>query len=116
MRHGAWLALIALAVNLTLSFGHVHPPVGRDLGKGLQIAAISLADHGGGPGHSDGGQADQVCAICLATAAIANGLAATAPILIVRLSPIVVEPAASAVDFALDTHRASFESRGPPNV
>jgi hypothetical protein len=39
IRQGTWLALIALAINLGLSFGHVHAIDGKISGRGIATVA-----------------------------------------------------------------------------
>src|SRR5450631_1771797 len=83
IRQGSWLALIALAVNLGLSFGHIHAIDGKDSGKGLAVVAASIASPGDGhnQGGSDDRHADYLCPICMAATAMASALASTPPAL-----------------------------------
>jgi hypothetical protein len=60
VRHGSWLALIALAVNVALSFGHIHGIGGRRSEHGLIVAAIA-PDSRHTPDSSDDGKADNLC-------------------------------------------------------
>src|ERR1700737_4949539 len=81
LRQGSWLALIALAMNLGLSFGHIHAIDGRVSERGIATVAASIAlpDHGHKQGHPNHGDADDLCPICIAATAMASALAATAP-------------------------------------
>ncbi len=61
-RRGAWAALFALALQIVLAFGHMHPLVA---GPGPFTAAV--ADLPAHPGAKNPGDAAQdVCAICVA--------------------------------------------------
>jgi hypothetical protein len=115
-RIGAWAALFALAVQITLSFGHVH------LGK---IAPSRLPAHanqwqaadGNAPSRpSHGSDADDFCAICATIAMVASSvLPESAPL----VAPIA-QPHAWTHDFAsaLPTRPAHFlfQARAPPFV
>lgn len=61
-RRGGWAALFALAVQLVLSFGHMHP-------LPTTSAPVLTAAVGGGPLQSGGGDpgdaASDICAICV---------------------------------------------------
>ncbi len=115
VRHGSWLALVALVVNFALSFGHIHAIAGES-SPGVIVAALGAAEHGNtngsNKGHSD--QADYLCPICIATNAIANGVAATPPVIPLQLTATVVDRTIEPVRFAVALPRAAFQSRGPP--
>jgi hypothetical protein len=113
VRHGAWLALVAIAINLALSFGHVHV-AGQVSDRGLIAAALGVSDHGKAPGHSDDPQADYLCPICIASSAIANALASALPVLPLQLDATVVDRPIVPVRIAVTLPRAAFQSRGPP--
>lgn len=113
MRHGSWLALVAIAVNLVLSFGHVHV-AGRASDRNLIVAALGASDHAKAPGHSDDPQADYLCPICIASSAIANALASAPPAIPLQLNATVVDRPTAPVRLAVSFPRAAFQSRGPP--
>jgi hypothetical protein len=66
-RRGSWLALVALAVNISLSFGHIHAIDGRGLHhrSASEIAAAVSPDDGQTLGHHDGDRVDLLCPICM---------------------------------------------------
>jgi hypothetical protein len=117
IRQGSWAALFALAINLALSFGHVHAIDGngqKNHSGGLVSALLSHnADHGQGEPGSD--SLPDLCPICVAIAAIATGLGPTSP-------PVVpVDFAAATIDYTAEhavsiggSRWAAFQSRGPP--
>src|ERR1700761_6969208 len=78
--NGAWLALLALAINVGLSFGHVHA---FDAKVPLQgsLAALTASDGNQKPNHPADTQADFLCPICMAASAMANAVAAAPPVL-----------------------------------
>jgi hypothetical protein len=114
IRQGSWLALVALAINFVLSFGHIHVPGHHNSENGLIVAALGLSDHGKAQGQSDDGKSDYLCPICIATSAIANGLASAPPAIPLQLGETVVDRPIEAVRFVVALPRAPFQSRGPP--
>ena len=116
IRRGSWLALIALAVNLGLSFGHNHLIDGKRAGHGLASLAATVASTDGGQtqGHHDDSHADDLCAICMAATAMGNVVASTPP-------PLPQQFAKASIDRTIESDlavpkppRAAFQSRGPP--
>jgi hypothetical protein len=117
VRRGSWLALLALAMNFAVAFGHVHAPGGSGSERGsVAVAATTTAsaDRDQSQHHPADGQADYLCPICMAAAAIGSALAPTPPALPVAFT-------VSAVDRAIEQDlgmvwppRAAFRSRGPP--
>ncbi len=107
-RHRAfagWLALFALCLQLTLSFGHVHrgPTAAID-----QASNITAPD----PGPQD--RADDLCAICVLGRLLATALASASPSVTppVALRAALVPPPPAEV-FA-PPQCAAFRSRAPP--
>jgi hypothetical protein len=113
IRHGSWLALVAIAINLAFSFGHIHA-VSAHGSDGVIAAVLDATDHGKAPGHSDDPQADYLCPICIASSAIANAMAASPPVIPLQLTATVVDRTIPPVRFAIALPRAPFQSRGPP--
>ncbi len=113
VRHGSWLALVAIAINLALSFGHIHV-AGQVSDRGLIAAVLGASDHGQTPSHPDSPLADDLCPICLASSAIANAIASTPPTLPLQLDATVVDRPIALVRVAVTQPRAAFQSRGPP--
>ena len=115
MRQGSWLALLALVINLGLSFGHFHATGGRHAGSGLISLTVAASsdtdrthDHPGDTG------ADYLCPICTAISAMANALASTPPVLPVEFAGLGLDrPIEPPLAFA-ERSTAAFQSRGPP--
>jgi DUF2946 family protein len=112
IRQGSWAALIALVINLALSFGHVHAIDGTGRHSGALVAAVAAgADQKQDPADD---HADDLCPICLATAAIANAFAPAPPVVRVEF---VIGTIAHGIEQAfaiVEPRRAAFQSRGPP--
>jgi hypothetical protein len=114
-RHGSWLALAALVINLTLAFGHVHGFAGTAPERsGVLIAAIAGTDGGENRHSPSDSHPDYLCPICMATAVMGNGLAPTPPVLPVEFADARIDRPIDHFRFLLQPPRAAFESRGPP--
>jgi uncharacterized membrane protein len=115
IRSGAYLALFALAVQIVISFGHVHwghlglPPFAA-LEQTL-AATPAAADRIGADHHS---APDDYCALCAGIALLATGAPALPPVLFV---PTPVSRVSYSRAFATSTWfpaEPSFEARAPP--
>src|SRR5262249_33006507 len=103
-------ALIALALNLAMSFAHLHVVGGQE--RDALVAAVSSSDRGQ-TGHEGGGLAD-LCPICLATMAIANAVASTPPGLPHPVAQVLTDRTIETVFAFFESPRAAFRSRAPP--
>jgi hypothetical protein len=119
IRQGTSFALLALAINLTLSFGHIHLDGlnlkglrGGETTAGILLSAISHRDTT--PAGKHDGHPDDLCPICMAQAALGTGLAAAAPVLPVDLATVALDPAFATEQAIPQRPRAGFRSRGPP--
>jgi hypothetical protein len=119
LRQGSWLALLALTINLALSFGHVHA-IAKSAGSDRITLAASGISHvgtsvpGQAPGHDNDGQADDLCPICMAAHAIGNAVATTPPALPVRFATAQVVLERATLSGRAELKRAAFQSRAPP--
>jgi hypothetical protein len=116
IRQGSWLALIALAINLGLSFGHFHAINGKVSGHWIASVAASVAtpDDSQKQGAPDDSHADYLCPICMAATAMANGLASTPPALPLEFANVSVDRTIERILVLVEPPRAAFQSRGPP--
>lgn len=116
IRQGAWTALIALAINVALSFGHVHALDGEGRGahSGVLLTAVGSSEAGQNQGHPEDGQADYLCPICVAAAAMATALASTPPAVSVALIAATIDRPLDRALAVVTPQRAAFQSRGPP--
>jgi hypothetical protein len=116
IRQSTWLALIALAINLGLSFGHFHAIDGKASGRGIAAVAASIAspDDGRNQDHPNDGRADYLCPICMAASAVASALASTPPALPLEFDNVTIDHAIVLVFALVEPPPAAFQSRGPP--
>lgn len=113
---GSWLALIALVINLSLSFGHIHSFDGRAVSAGPLAKLVSAATHDerGQPAHPADDRADALCPICMASSSIATALLSIPPTLAVDFAVSATGPPATRSVFRIERPRVAFQSRGPP--
>lgn len=116
IRRGSWLALVALVINLGLSFGHVHGIDASRLGQlsASPMTSVASPDDSGTQGHHDKDQADLLCPICMAAGAMGHALAAPPPTLPLALLESPIDLAIEPVLAVPQSPRAAFQSRGPP--
>jgi S1-C subfamily serine protease len=112
LKQGSWLALIALAINLGLSFGHFHAIDGEVSGGGIATVAASIASPD--QGHPDHGHADYLCPICMAATAMASALVSAPPALPLEFADVTIDRAIPPVFARVEPPPAAFQSRGPP--
>jgi hypothetical protein len=116
IRQSTWLALIALAINLGLSFGHVHVIEGNASDRAIAATAASIAspDDGQKRGHSHDGFADYLCPICMAAGAMAKALASAPPALPLERVNVIIDRKIEHVFALVELSRGAFQARGPP--
>ena len=106
------LALFALALQLALSFGHVH---GTTAAHAAQVTAIAdSGERAAAPQPDTGDHGDDYCAICAVLTLLTGAQAASAPVF---APPAVI--ASAEIAFAqeaprLGSQHAAFRSRAPP--
>ena len=112
------LALFALAVQMAVSFGHVHLD---DLSLSPRTWAghpqfTSTAVHApGGPADQDRHPApDDYCPICASIALVGTGLPALPPVLIAPASALRVRPPFATRRSLSMQVASSFQARAPP--
>lgn len=116
---GGRLALFALAVQLVLAFGHIHPDdIYGSLHDPFPTQAISLAAAGHGQVVSSDQSAvvdNDFCAICATVSLLSSSVAAETPKLpLPELQ--TVERTTVALAVAVISPRRPFQSRAPPSV
>ena len=116
LRQGTWLALIALAMNLGLSFGHFHAIDSNASGRGIAAVAASIAspDDGQKQGNPVDSHADYLCPICMAATAMAGALASAPPALPLQFADVTIDRTIVSALVLVEPPRAAFQSRGPP--
>ena len=116
IRQGSWLALIALAINLGLSFGHFHAIDGKASGRWIAAVAASPTspDDGQKQGNPDDSNADFLCPICMASTAVASAQISTPPALPLEFANAAIDPTLISALVRVEPPPAAFQSRGPP--
>ena len=108
IRNGSTLALIALAIQMVLAFGHFH----AGHAAAAPGASIEHSQSPSGPDHDR--HAAHPCDICAITAMASALLAASPPALVVP--PItsfrLLQASAASADFGASG--LAFQPRGPP--
>jgi hypothetical protein len=112
---GSRLALLALAVQFIVAFGHIH----RDdiYGPARVAAAIAAPVPGGGqplPGDQPTKHGDDYCAICAAMSLLGNSFVAAAPALPLPSASHAIEQFDRVAAVFIAPRRAAFQSRAPP--
>ncbi|MBR0800274.1 DUF2946 family protein [Bradyrhizobium jicamae] len=138
IRQGSRLALLALAIQFVLSFGHVHesharaapgdvqhavrtvsapvPQVVRDAGASWFIPSWVVRSRAHSDGRSDHhGLADD-CPICAVLALASTMLSATPPELPAPLAAEFAYLITNAAPVDVDWADAAFQPRGPPVI
>jgi hypothetical protein len=112
---GSRLALLALAVQFVVAFGHIH----RDdiYGSARAAAAIAAPVPGDSqplPGDQPAKHGDDYCAICATMSLLGNSFVAAAPVLPLPSAPYAIEQFDRVADIFIAPRRAAFQSRAPP--
>jgi hypothetical protein len=112
---GGRLALLALAVQFVVAFGHIHHD---DIyGFTRTAAAIAAAVPDGGqplPGDQPTKHGDDYCAICASMSLLGNSFLAAAPALPLPLVSQAIEQFDGVAAIFIAPRRAAFQSRAPP--
>jgi hypothetical protein len=111
LRIGSHLALFALAIQLVLSFSHVHL-------DGLNLAprqiVVQAADQPGTPSpEGPSPNHDALCPICLSIQ-LAGATLQPAPPILAMPEPAAWTPPAATAAFAAAWNTSSFHARAPP--
>src|SRR5450756_2714227 len=73
------------------SFGHIHGIGGHRSERSLIAASIASPDSRQTPDHSDDGNADYLCPVCMAATAMGTALAPTPPALSVEFAEAPID-------------------------
>jgi hypothetical protein len=104
-RPSAWLALLALVLQLGLAFGHVHAiAAGR---------ASASAVNASNPSNGDTEDNDY-CATCAILALLANAQAASPPAVMPAVAPASVDIVLAPELARANSPSPAFHSRAPP--
>lgn len=116
---GSRLALFALALQIALTFNHVHVgSLTADAGKSV---SVSVAGRSGGPGpenpsHKPNGLDDADCPICALILLASTAAPSIAPALPIPGTFIVIRALASGEAALTAFSYFSFQARAPPSL
>jgi Protein of unknown function (DUF2946) len=115
-RIGSWLALFSLALQLTVSFGHVHlEGIVRADNARVALAAEGQASQSLVPQPSrSGGDDDEYCPICASVYLSSHSFVPAAPVLSLPSNSSAVEHYNCTAPFFIVPRRPVFQSRAPP--
>jgi hypothetical protein len=114
IKHGSRLALVALAVQLVLSFGHFHG-VAAQAAPAVQSVAINVAGQQlPASNHDSDQQPGDTCAICAVVALANTVLFATPPLLLLPEAVDFLYRTTDAEFVHLNAVRVAFQPRAPP--
>jgi len=112
---GGRLALLALAVQFVVAFGHIHHD---DIyGFTRTAAAIAAPVPDGGqplPGDQPTKHGDDYCAVCATMSLLGNSFVAVAPALPLPPASQAIEQLDRVAAIFIAPRRAAFQSRAPP--
>jgi hypothetical protein len=113
-RHGAVLALIALALQAALAFGHVHLPALAQNPHATSAQGAALADSKSHAPVQTPADDDDYCAICASIFLASSAFAPAPPQLLVPTNFQQVEHCSNAARSLAESPRLAFRSRAPP--
>ena len=117
-RHGALLALAALALQIVLSFGHVHLDGIRSANAQTAVvphkAAVTQASRHAPAQNPD--TDDDYCAICASIYLASTSMIAHAPLLPLPLGFHRIKHSYGAARDSSAPRRFAFQSRAPPEA
>jgi Protein of unknown function (DUF2946) len=107
IKHGSRLALLVLAIQFALSFGHFH-------GAAAQAAPVSVQQQQPASNPDSDQQTGDNCAICAVMALANTVLFATPPVLLLPQAVEFLYLATDAEFMHLNSARVAFQPRAPP--
>jgi hypothetical protein len=112
-KFSGWLALAALALQLAVSFGHMHA---EDFVHGRPGTVITTQG-GSGPGEPLGGDHDHLdCAICATMDLAGTLLLPVPPVIALRAEIVVARLLPSEHNAPQRTTALAFNARAPPRT
>ncbi len=112
-KFASWLALVALAIQFAVSFGHVHLDGVRRIDAAAAIAARPTHTAQSLPSPPPGDK-DEYCAICASIYLAAGSFVPPPPLLPVPLASITIAHFDRAAFVLVAPQRLAFQSRAPP--
>ena len=111
-RRWGWLALCALALQLGLSFGHVHVAHGGHAGLATP-AQSDAATPQPPPDHEDDHES-HYCAIYAVNALLSGAQVAAAPLIPTPAAAAIADVSIATAGIRTEVRRPAFQSRAPP--
>jgi hypothetical protein len=114
-RRGAWLALAAMALQLVISFGHIH--LENFGGTGSRLTSVAASKTLSAPQDPTGHPAsdlDDTCPICAVIHLASSSFLPDAPVLPVPFAFRRIEHFTPFAVASISPRRAAFQSRAPP--
>jgi hypothetical protein len=113
-RSSTWIALAAMALQLVLSFAHIHLEKLANTSAIESVATAGVAASRQGPAQHPANEADDYCAICAAVHLTSSSLLPDAPQLPVPLASQTIAHSGYFNFTFISPQRAAFQSRAPP--
>jgi hypothetical protein len=114
-RIGSWLALFALALQLTVSFGHIHlEGLVRANRARAALAAAGHASQSLLQPSGAGGDDDDYCPICASVFLSSHSFVPAAPVLSIPSISSAVEHSSRTAPIFILPRRPVFQPRAPP--
>ena len=113
-RNGAVLALIALALQIAVAFGHVHQHALAQKPHATSAQRAALADTKSHAPAQIPADNDDYCAICASIFLASSAFASAPPQLLVPANFETVEQGFNVARPLADSPRLAFRSRAPP--
>jgi hypothetical protein len=113
-RHGAVLALIALALQVVLAFGHVHLHAVAQNPHATSAQRAALADTKSHAPVQIPADNDDYCAVCASISLASSAFAPAPPQLLLPANFQRVEHSLKSARPLADSLRLAFRSRAPP--
>jgi hypothetical protein len=115
LKLGSRLALFALAIQLVLTFGHIHR-VSAGVAEAALSALTHQANNSANPDNRSGNTSDYDCPICALIQLASTSAVSVPPALPVPATFIVLRLATpEQPEWAASPH-FSFQARGPPSI
>jgi hypothetical protein len=114
IKHGSRLALIALAIQFVLSFGHFHGIAAQAAPSVKSVAQAAIQNQQPWSSHDSDQQPADPCAICAVMALANAALFSTPPILLLPQAIVFLYLSTDAEFVHLDHGSVAFQPRAPP--
>jgi hypothetical protein len=109
-----WLALAAMALQLVLSFGHIHLERLASGSVRASVAASKAPSPQQNPIQHPANETEDFCAICATIHLASSSFLPDAPLLPVPFASRTIEQLSHFTSVSVSPRRAAFQSRAPP--